>query len=126
MTLVNYNDVENDVRKITSGKMADVVLNNLGSKFWESSISVMGARGRLITLSDVTGGEVKLDLRRFYLMHQVIIGIYRENRKDLLELINLCKNCRTKVWKSFELSEGAEAIKSLNSIGRDGRIIITE
>ncbi|MEM0146621.1 MAG: zinc-binding dehydrogenase [Conexivisphaerales archaeon] len=126
MTLVNYNDVENDVRKITSGKMADVVLNNLGSKFWESSISVMGARGRLITLSDVTGGEVKLDLRRFYLMHQVIIGIYRENRKDLLELINLCKNCRTKVWKSFELSEGAEAIKSLNSIGRDVRIIITE
>ncbi|MEM3631713.1 MAG: zinc-binding dehydrogenase [Conexivisphaerales archaeon] len=126
MTLVNCNDVENDVRKITSGKMADVVLNNLGSKFWESSISVMGARGRLITLSDVTGGEVKLDLRRFYLMHQVIIGIYRENRKDLLELINLCKDCRTKVWKSFELSEGAEAIKSLNSIGRDGRIIITE
>jgi len=44
-----YDKVIEEVKKITNGKMADVVLNSLGIGTWESSFESVGANGRLVT-----------------------------------------------------------------------------
>ncbi|MEM0374051.1 MAG: zinc-binding dehydrogenase [Sulfolobaceae archaeon] len=122
--VVNYNEVEERVKEFTNGKMADVVINSLGEKFWDMSLSIVGVKGKLVTFGTLTGGIVKLDVGQLYSKHISIIGITRGNRKDFVELLELCKNCKVKVWKKFGLKEGVDALKSLFDENRDGRIFI--
>jgi len=45
--LINdYNRVADQVKDITQGKMADVILNSLGIETWESSYASVGINGR--------------------------------------------------------------------------------
>jgi len=122
--VVNYDVVEEKVKEFTKGKMADVVINSLGEKFWDKGFSVLGVKGRLVTFGTLTGGMVRVDLGQLYSKHASIIGITRGNRKDFVELLDLCKDCKVKVWKKFGLKEGVEALKSLFAEDRDGRIFI--
>ena len=43
------------VKDITQGKMADVVLNSLGVNIWNSSFESVGVNGRLVTFGVLTG-----------------------------------------------------------------------
>lgn len=122
--IVGYDEVEEEVRRFTQGKMADVVINSLGEKFWEKGLLALGVKGRLVTFGTLTGAEVKINLSRLYNMHQSILGVNRGNRKDFVELLDLCKDCKVKVWKVYSLEEGVEALNSLQARDRDGRIMI--
>ncbi|AAY80998.1 zinc-binding dehydrogenase [Sulfolobus acidocaldarius] len=122
--VVDYNEVEEKVKEVTNGKMADVVVNSLGEKFWEKSFSVVGIRGKLVTFGTLLGAEVKVNLSQLYSKHISILGVNRGNRKDFVELLELCKDCKVKTWKIFDLKDGVEAVKSLFNEDRDGRIFI--
>ncbi|MCY0860342.1 MAG: alcohol dehydrogenase catalytic domain-containing protein [Sulfolobaceae archaeon] len=122
--VVGYNEAVDKVREITNGKMADVVINSLGEKFWNESFELVGVKGKLVTFGALTGSEVKIDVGKLYSKHITIMGINRGNRKDFVELLELCKDCKVKVWKEYDLSEGVEALKGLSSPDRDGRIMI--
>ena len=45
----DYNKVVEQVKDITQGKMADIVLNSLGVNTWNSSFDSGGINGRLVT-----------------------------------------------------------------------------
>lgn len=122
--IVGYDEAEEQIRKFTQGKMADVVVDSLGEKFWDKGFSVLGVKGRIVTFGTLTGAEVKINLSRLYNMHQTILGINRGNRKDFVELLDLCKECKVKVWKTFGLEEGKQALENLEAPNRDGRIMI--
>ncbi|ARM75566.1 alcohol dehydrogenase catalytic domain-containing protein [Acidianus manzaensis] len=122
--IVNYEEAEEKIRDFTKGKMADVVIDSLGEQFWEKGLSILGVKGRIITFGTLTGSEVKINLSKLYNMHQTILGTNRGNRKDFVELLDLCKDCKLKVWRTFSLEEGKEALNSLQDKNRDGRIMI--
>jgi NADPH:quinone reductase-like Zn-dependent oxidoreductase len=122
--VVGYEDVEDKVREFTNGRMADVVVNSLGEKFWDKSFSVVGVKGKIVTFGTLLGAEVKVNLSQLYSRHVSILGVNRGNRKDFVELLELCKDCKVKIWKTFDLSNGQEALKSLFDPSRDGRIML--
>jgi NADPH:quinone reductase-like Zn-dependent oxidoreductase len=62
----DYDKVVEQVKDITKGKMADVVLNSLGANTWENSFSCVGANGRLVTFGSLTGADVKLNVQSLY------------------------------------------------------------
>lgn len=123
--VVGYEEVEEKVREFTNGKMADVVINSLGEKFWDKSLAVVGVKGKIVTFGTLLGAEVKVNLNQIYSKHISILGVNRGNRKDFLELLDLCRDCKVKIWKKFKLEEGVEALKELFSPSRDGRILIS-
>ena len=122
--VVDYNDVEEKVREFTNGKMADVVVNSLGQKFWDKSFSIVGIRGKIVNFGTLLGAEVKVNLSQLYSKHISILGVNRGNRKDFVELLELCKDCKVKTWKIYNLENGVEALNGLFSEDRDGRIFI--
>ena len=122
--VIGYNEVTEKVKEITGGKMADVVINSLGSSVWDKSLEVVGYSGRLALFGTLTGSEVKLSLDKIYGKHVKIIGTTGGSRREMLELINLCKDCKVKVWKTFKLDEGQEALRHIMNENRDGRILI--
>ena len=123
--VVDYNEVEEKVKDFTNGKMADVVVNSLGEQFWDKSFSVVGVRGKLVTFGTLLGENARIDLSKLYSKHISILGVNRGNRKDFVELLELCKDCKVKTWRVFKLEEGREALEALFSKERDGRIFIS-
>ena len=122
----DYDKVVEQVKEITQGKMAEVVMNSLGIGTWESSVESVGINGRLVTFGGLTGGDVKLNVQSLYRKQIKIIGSTGGTRKELQDLITIASNERlkVKVWKKFKLDEVKEALQALFAKERDGRILL--
>jgi NADPH:quinone reductase-like Zn-dependent oxidoreductase len=122
----DYNRVADEVRDITEGKMADVVLNSLGSEAWESSYASIGINGRWVTFGTLSGPDIKLNLQSLYTRQIKLIGSTGGTRRDLQEVIDMAANkeIRVKIWKKLKLDNVKEAIEALSSKERDGRILL--
>ncbi|MFL6372315.1 MAG: alcohol dehydrogenase catalytic domain-containing protein, partial [Nitrososphaera sp.] len=70
----DYDRVVEQVKEITSGKMADVVVNSLGVETWDSSFGSIGINGRWVSFGGLTGAEVKLNVQALYSRQIKLIG----------------------------------------------------
>jgi NADPH:quinone reductase-like Zn-dependent oxidoreductase len=122
--IVNREDAIEGIKGATSGRMADVVLNPLGSGAWSPGLEALGLNGRLVVFGTLTGGDVNLALNRLYNKQAQIIGTTGGTRQELRELITIAEGLKVRVWREFRLEDGPGALKSLSSEERDGRIMI--
>jgi NADPH:quinone reductase-like Zn-dependent oxidoreductase len=83
----DYANVAEQVKEITQGRMADVVLNSLGVETWDNSLACVGINGRWVTFGGLTGADVKLNIRSLYTRQIKLIGSTGGTRKEMLELI---------------------------------------
>src|ERR671910_1614919 len=122
----DYNRVADQIKEITQGKMADVVLNSLGIETWESSYASVGINGRWVTFGTLSGPDAKLNLQSLYTRQIKIIGSTGGTRRELQEVIDIAANkeIRVKVWKKFKLDNVKEAIEALSAKEGDGRILL--
>lgn len=122
--LNDYGKVVEQVKEITQGKMADVVLNSIGIEAWQSSFDSVGVNGRLVTFGGLSGADVKLNIQSLYLKQMKLIGSTGGTRKQLKDLLNVSNELKIRVWKRFKLEKTKEALQALFAKGRDGRILI--
>jgi NADPH:quinone reductase-like Zn-dependent oxidoreductase len=121
---VTDENASQQIKEITGEKMADVVLNSLGSETWTLTNGLLGSRGRLVFFGTLTGGKVELDLDRMYNKQARIIGTTGGTKKEMQELINIARSLRLRVWRKFKLEQAADAMRLLFSKERDGRILL--
>jgi NADPH:quinone reductase-like Zn-dependent oxidoreductase len=120
----DYDKVVEQVKDITQGKMADVVLNSLGTNTWENSFSCVGLNGRWVTFGGLTGAEVKLNVQSLYRKQIKLIGSNGSTRKEFYDVIDMSKELKVRVWKRFKLEDAKEALQALFAKERDGRILL--
>jgi NADPH:quinone reductase-like Zn-dependent oxidoreductase len=121
----DYDKVAEDVKEITEGKMADVVLNSLGIGTWDSSFASIGINGRWVAFGGLTGADIKLNVQSLYTKQIKLIGSTGGTRKELQELIDMSSTeLKVRVWKKFRLEEVKEALQALFAKERDGRILL--
>jgi D-arabinose 1-dehydrogenase-like Zn-dependent alcohol dehydrogenase len=120
----DYDKVVEQVKDITQGKMADVVLNSLGVNTWENSFSCVGVNGRWVTFGFLTGVEVKLNVQSLYSKQIKLIGSTGSTRKEFREVIDMSRELKVRVWKRFKLEDAKEALQALFAKERDGRILL--
>jgi len=120
----DYNKVVEQVKDITQGKMAHVVLNSLGVNTWENSFSCVGLNGRWVAFGGLTGADVKLNVQSLYSKQIKLIGSTGGTRKEFSEIVNMSKDLKVRVWKRFKLEDAKEALQALFSKERDGRILL--
>jgi NADPH:quinone reductase-like Zn-dependent oxidoreductase len=121
----DYDKVVKQVKEITQGKMADVVLNSLGIGTWDSSFASVGINGRWVAFGGLTGADVKLNVQSLYSKQIKLIGSTGGTRKEMQELIDISPELKVRVWKKFDLENVKEALQALFSKERDGRILLT-
>jgi NADPH:quinone reductase-like Zn-dependent oxidoreductase len=121
----DYDKVAENVKEITGGKMADVVLNSLGVGTWDSSFASVGINGRWVAFGGLTGADVKLNVQSLYTKQIKLIGSTGGTRKELQELVDMSSTeLKVRVWKKFGLEEVKEALQALFAKERDGRILL--
>jgi NADPH:quinone reductase-like Zn-dependent oxidoreductase len=120
----DYDKVVEQVKDITQGKMADVVLNSLGVNTWENSFSCVGLNGRWVAFGGLTGADVKLNVQSLYSKQIKLVGSTGGTRKEFEDVIGMSKELKVRVWKRFKLGDAKEALQALFAKERDGRILL--
>jgi NADPH:quinone reductase-like Zn-dependent oxidoreductase len=126
---INYEkeDFVAAVRKFTSKRGVDMVVDYIGKKTWSKSLACLRRGGRLVTCGATTGYDPTEDLRHIFFRQLEIIGSTMGSRKELFEVLRLVFNGRLKavVDRTLPLSEAAEAHRLVESRQVFGKLVLT-
>ena len=127
---VNYRrlDLEGEVKRLTAGRGADVVFENIGEPaLWAGAFNALAPGGRLVTVGAHGGGFVTLDVRRLYQQRlRVISGLGADSREDLERSFQLAANGELKILidRVMPLSEAAAAHRLVESNAPLGKVVL--
>lgn len=123
---INYKDFPDWHREVLALGGADVVVDNVGSSTMNSSLKSAKRGGRIVTVGNTSGHELKLDNRQIFTKQLSILGSTMGNRSDFEALLSLLREKRIKpvVDQVFPLEKGAEAYQRLEEGTGFGKIVI--
>jgi NADPH:quinone reductase-like Zn-dependent oxidoreductase len=119
-------DVGAEVRKLTGGPGADVVVDSSGEQSWPQSLRALRRGGRLVVCGATTGPHVTLDLRRLFWHQWSILGSTLGSRKEYAEIVRLAGEGR--LWPAVDrvvpLDQALEAYGRLQRGEQVGKLVI--
>jgi len=126
---VNYReqDLVEEVMKITEGRGADVVFENISDPTtWPKAFECLAFSGRLVTAGAHGGGTVPLDARRLYLRRLRVIGGAGSSRKNVERALDFARTGRLScaIDHIMPLAALHDAYDMLETGGVKGKIVI--
>ena len=119
-------DIGAEVRKLTDGRGADVVVDSAGEQSWPQSLRALRRGGRLVVCGATTGPHVTLDLRRLFWHQWSILGSTLGSRKEYAEIVRLAGEGR--LWPAVDrvmpLDQALEAYGRLQRGEQVGKLVI--
>ena len=82
-------DVVAEVRRLTEGRGADVVVDSIGQARWQESLRGMRRGGRLVICGATTGPMIQLDLRRLFWHQWSILGSTLGSHREYAAVVAL-------------------------------------
>jgi NADPH:quinone reductase-like Zn-dependent oxidoreductase len=119
-------DVVAGVKKFTSRKGVEVVIEHTGEKTWERSIQSLTQRGRLVTCGATSGPKGITDLRFLFAKHLNLMGSYMGSRADLLAAAPhfFVGHLKTHVHTTLPLAQASEAHRLMEASEHFGKIVL--
>jgi NADPH:quinone reductase-like Zn-dependent oxidoreductase len=119
-------DVVAEVRKLTDGRGADVVVDSVGEQSWPASLRSLRRGGRLVICGATTGPAVSIDLRRLFWHQWSVLGSTLGNRREYAEIVRLAGE--GKLWPVLDrivpLREAVRAFERLSRNEQVGKLVI--
>jgi NADPH:quinone reductase-like Zn-dependent oxidoreductase len=119
-------DVVAEVRKLTDGRGADVVVDSVGEQSWPASLRSLRRGGRLVICGATTGPAVSIDLRRLFWHQWSILGSTLGNQREYAEIVRLAG--AGKLWPVLDrivpLREAVRAFERLSRNEQVGKLVI--
>ncbi len=122
-----HQDVVAEVKRFTSKKGVEVVIEHTGEKTWERSILSLAHRGRLVTCGATSGSKGATDLRFVFSKHLTLMGSYMGSRADLLAAAPhfFSGRLKTFVHATLPLERAADAHRMMEASEHFGKIVLT-
>ena len=120
-------DFKEEVRRLTSRRGADVVVEHVGKATWEQSILCLARGGRLVTCGATTGAEVALSLPHVFFKNLSILGSTMGSRAHFYSIFRHVEAGRLRpvVDRVMPLAQAPEAHRLLEERGIFGKIVLT-
>jgi NADPH:quinone reductase-like Zn-dependent oxidoreductase len=119
-------DVAAEVRKLTDGRGADVVLDSVGEQSWPVSLRSLRRGGRLVVCGATSGPMVSLDLRRLFWRQWSLLGSTLGSRREYDEILQWAR--AGKLWPLVDrvvpLAEAGVALKLLERGEQMGKLVL--
>jgi NADPH:quinone reductase-like Zn-dependent oxidoreductase len=119
-------DVAAEVRELTGGQGADVVVDSGGELSWPVSLRSLRRGGRLVVCGATTGPLVSLDLRRLFWHQWTLLGATLGNRREYGEILELAH--AGKLWPLVDqvvpLEQGRVAYERLQRGEQMGKLVL--
>ena len=118
--------IAEEVRKITSKRGVDIVLEHVGPATWDDSLRSLKPAGTLVTCGATTGPKVGIDLRFVYSRQLSILGSYMGTMGELHEVLEHVFSERLKpvVDRAFPLKETRAAHEYMEKSQMFGKIVL--
>ncbi len=136
---INYNTTSfaAEVKRATSGKGADVILDMVGGDYVKENIACAAADARIVQIAFLKGSRVQIDLMPLMLKRMTLTGSTLRARDPEFKA-HLARELESKVWplietgkveivvdKAFPLAQAAEAHRHMESNAHMGKIVLT-
>jgi NADPH:quinone reductase-like Zn-dependent oxidoreductase len=120
-------DLAREVRKLTGGAMADVVLDHVGPALFMDAVKCLKPSGRLVTCGATSGPKVELDMRYVFSRQLMILGSRMGSLAEMREAWALVESGKVRpvVDKVFPLAEAGAAHARLESRGQFGKVVVS-
>jgi NADPH:quinone reductase-like Zn-dependent oxidoreductase len=119
-------DIVAEVRRLTGGRGADVVVDSVGEQSWQDSLRALRRGGRLVICGATTGPMVSLDLRRLFWHQWSVLGSTLGNRREYGEVVRLAHQGR--LWPVVDsvvpLAEWPVALERLQRAEQIGKLVL--
>jgi NADPH:quinone reductase-like Zn-dependent oxidoreductase len=125
---INYrrSDVAQEVRSLTAGRGADVVVDSVGEQTWKATLRSLRRGGRLVVCGATTGPTVSLDLRRLFWHQWSFLGSTLGSRQEYAEIVKLAGE--GKLWPVIDtvlpLTRAVEAYQRMMAGQQVGKIVL--
>jgi D-arabinose 1-dehydrogenase-like Zn-dependent alcohol dehydrogenase len=119
-------DFSAEVKKLTSGKGVDVVVDNVGSPLFESMRKSLALHGRWIMIGQVTGDFVPFNPAQLFLRNQSMLSVASSSRNQLEDSLELMARGLVKpvISEVLPLKQAAIAHTLVESGRAAGRIVL--
>lgn len=127
-TVVNHGtgDVVAEVRRVTGGRGADVVVDSVGQARWQDSLRALRRGGRLVSCGTTSGPMVSLDLRRLFWHQWSLLGSTLGSRQEYAAIVALAHEGR--LWpivdRAVPLDQAPAALARLQRGEQFGKLVI--
>ena len=120
-------DYAKDVKRLTDGRGADIVVEHVGEATWDRSVRALATGGRLVTCGATTGHAANVDLRHLFARQLSLLGSYMGRFAELREAAPLfySGHLNPMIDKIFPLREAAAAQQRLEDREQSGKIVLT-
>jgi NADPH:quinone reductase-like Zn-dependent oxidoreductase len=118
--------IAREVRALTDGRGAEVVVENVGEATWEESLRALAKGGRLVTCGATTGPRAVTDLRRLFWNQYTILGSTMGNEAEYRAVVAQLGQGRLRpiVDRVFPLAEARAAFERLERGAQLGKIVV--
>jgi len=119
-------DVAKEVRRLSGKRGADVVLDSVGAKTWETSTRALARGGRIVTCGGTSGPMITTDVRKLFWHHWTILGSTMGNHREFGQIVTLLGSgqLRPVVDRVFPLDDGPAAFRRLADGQQFGKIVL--
>ena len=120
-------DYAQQVKTLTAGHGADIVVEHVGEATWERSVRSLARGGRLVTCGATTGPKAAIDLRHLFARQLSLLGSYMGTKPELLAVSPLFFQGRLRpvIDEVRPLAEAADAQLRLEQGGPFGKIVLS-
>ena len=120
-------DVVAEVRALTDGRGADVVVEHVGEATWKTSLQAVAKGGRVVVCGATSGPNPPANLHRIFWKQLSIYGSTMGTRDDFARVLELVASGRAKpvVDRVFPIDEVAAAHEYLESGRQLGKVVLT-
>ena len=119
-------ELAREVRRLTGGALADVVLEHVGPALFMDTLRCLRPSGRLVTCGSTSGPKVELDMRYVFSRQLRIIGARMGSLAEMREAWKLVVSGKVRpvVDQVFPLERAADAHARLESRGQFGKVVL--
>jgi NADPH:quinone reductase-like Zn-dependent oxidoreductase len=119
-------DVTSEVRRITSNRGVDIVVEHVGIATFAKSVKSLAVGGRLVTCGATTGYDARLDLRLLFAKQLQILGSYMGTKRELIAASKLLFDgtFRPVIDREVALADVASAHRALESSETYGKVVL--
>jgi NADPH:quinone reductase-like Zn-dependent oxidoreductase len=119
-------DIAAEVRRLTDGQGADVIVDSVGEQSWQQSLRSLRRAGRYVICGATTGPSVSMDLRRLFWYQWTILGSSLGTAREYEAVVGLAHEGR--LWPVIDqvvpLDQALSAYQRLQQGEQFGKLVI--
>ena len=119
-------DFSRELRALTGGHGADVVIEHVGEATWDRSVRALAAGGRLVICGATTGHLAAVDLRHLFARQLSLLGSYMGRFAELVAAAPLLFDgiVAPVIDEVYPLARAADAQRRLENKDQFGKIVL--